>query len=165
MTDNKGMARYRNHSEDEKATAMAFLAANSGNYKSTSKQTGIPWQTIQSWDKGVGVNTVITEKSALKRTDLADHLDEKIEMLVNCISADRIADANLVQITTALGTLIDKSAALRKPQAMTREDLAEQQEQIKTIIKRYVSDPDTLQAIGDDFDRLSAGNSGEPGTG
>jgi len=109
------MGRYRNYSDDDKAQALAFLAANRGNYKATSRQTGIPWQTIQHWDKGDGMTDVPAEVESEKKGSLADALEEKVWLIVGLgFNEQKIKDAYLSNVTTSLGTLIDKVRLLRE---------------------------------------------------
>jgi len=119
------MGRYRNYSDEDKATALAFLAANRNNYKAASKHTGIPWQTLQSWHRdNIGVNEAVTEILPEKTKNLADALEEKLWLVVNLgFGEDKIKDAYLSNVTTALGTLVDKIRLLREqPTAIIGDD-------------------------------------------
>ena len=42
----------RSYSDEEKASALAALAAISGNVKQTASQTGVPRATLQRWASG-----------------------------------------------------------------------------------------------------------------
>lgn len=106
------MASYRRYSEQEKAEALAFVDACRGNYQEASKKTGIPWTTLRAWHQGIGVNEVTSENSLHKKRDLATEFRKKAWTLFDAIDSDRINQANITQLTIAIGTLIDKAVLL-----------------------------------------------------
>lgn len=154
----------RRYSDEEKAQALAFVQACGGQYKQASTATGIPWTTLREWNEGRGVVPKVADIRSDREKSLLERLEARVDLLLGAVTPDRIETASLVQVTTALGTLIDKAAALRKSQAVTPEELArqmdEQRQQVAGIILRYVPDPEVRTTLSAELDGLAARSEG-----
>jgi len=105
----------RQYSESEKGTALAVLTANGGNLLKTSRDLGIPRQTVQSWRQGVGITPAIAENSAHKKALLADKFEEFVRVCLDaCMDPDRIAQASYFDLMRAMGIAVDKMVLLRR---------------------------------------------------
>lgn len=96
----------RQYSDNDKATALAALDANSGNLKLTARELGIPASTLQRWRDGQ-VNDDVTVLRTYKKDELAERLVEIAHQLIDA-APDKVKGANLQQIFTSLGIAIEK---------------------------------------------------------
>jgi transposase-like protein len=107
------MARYRNYSDDDKAQALAFLAANRNNYRLAARHTGIPWTTLREWHFGVGVNEPVSELRTQKAATLRDMWEEEANAALGLAKSRRM-DATYSQLVSAAGIATDKACLLDK---------------------------------------------------
>ena len=101
------------YSDELKAETLAALEANQGNVARTSRETKVPASTIRDWRDGVGTRALSAELRDQKRESLSDRLSDIAENILDSISDKDIEKATLVQKTTAVGILIDKSRLLQ----------------------------------------------------
>jgi hypothetical protein len=101
----------RHYSDQEKAEALAALAANKGNVKLTARTLGIPRMTLAHWANG-DCSPEVTKLGHLKKGELASTLEALAHKHVDACP-DKIADANLQATATSLGICVDKMLLLR----------------------------------------------------
>jgi transposase-like protein len=63
----------RRYSDDDRANAIAALAANGGFVKTTARQLGIPAKTLENWSKGTR-HPEAANMGDIKKKHLADAL-------------------------------------------------------------------------------------------
>lgn len=97
----------RQYSDAEKATALAALAANSGDLRGTARTIDIPKSTLEQW-----ANKAASATTDDKKKNLADEL-EAIALKLVAVMPDKIQAATLQQIATSLGITVDKMQLLR----------------------------------------------------
>ena len=102
----------RGFTEDDKAAALAALAANAGNVSKTARDLGIPRTTLSRWSNGERISDGVTAKAQVKKAALADELENVARALVGAMPA-KIADATLQQSATALGITVEQMLLLR----------------------------------------------------
>ena len=102
----------RGFTEDDKAAALAALAANAGNVSKTARDLGIPRTTLSRWSNGERITDGVTAKAHVKKSALADELESLARILVGAMP-EKVADATLQQSATALGITVDKMQVLR----------------------------------------------------
>ena len=64
--------KYQKYGDEEKASVLAVLAANSGNASKTARQSGVLRQTINRWKNGIGVNDEVATMLHFKKEELRD---------------------------------------------------------------------------------------------
>lgn len=114
MDNGNGRTRRR-YSDDDRANALAALAANGGNVAKTARELGVPAKTVEQWSKGQR-HFEAAQMSETKRGPLADRLDEIAWKLADAIygrSEAELKAAPLTQVATSLGITIDKARLLR----------------------------------------------------
>ncbi|HYH63586.1 MAG TPA: transposase [Urbifossiella sp.] len=110
----------RRYSDDERASALAALAANGGKVKPTAKQLGIAETTLRQWAEGHR-HPEAAQMSALKKGPLADRLEEIAWQLADALPG-KVETASLQQTATSLAIAIDKMQLLRnKPTTINRD--------------------------------------------
>lgn len=110
--------KQRRYSDEERANALAALAANGGNLSLTSRQLGIPRATIQAWANSTA-HPEAAENAAPKKAELADRLDVIAHQLLDGLTEDKIKLAGAPQLMTAFGIAVDKAQLLKgKPTAI-----------------------------------------------
>lgn len=114
------MAFRRQFSDNDKAAALAALDANGGNVLKTAKQINVPRSTLQEWANG-RVNHDVPELRQQAKKALAERLEEIAHQLIDAVP-DKIADASLQQVATALGIVVDKKQLLTG-EATSRADV------------------------------------------
>ncbi len=103
-------AKRRHYSEEDKATALAVLAANNGDLRKTARDLGIPKSTLERW---IYIqNTVVSAIADTKKKELSTELEELAYKIVG-VMPDKLASANLQQLATSLGITIDKMQLLQ----------------------------------------------------
>lgn len=128
------MARTH-YSDEQKAEALAALAANDGNVSKTAQQLGIGRTTLQQW-KTRGVPEVVTQLSHEKSGDLADRMEALAHALLGDLEdpARRIGKVN--EVTTSIGIAIDKARLLRGEST----SISEQRQDRRTLYARITPD-------------------------
>lgn len=104
----------RQYTEDDKATALAMLAAHDGNLAATQLATGIPDATIAYWRDGGGITSGVTNKLAGKKVELADAFERIAERAIAAMTDTKMLDAPLNQLGTVAGIAVDKMRLLRE---------------------------------------------------
>ncbi len=105
------MGIRRRYSDEDRAQALAALAANNGNTNKTAEQIGVPEATLRLWAKTSAVPAEVCEQ---KKKDLASRLDDLAHALIDDLARpERIAEADYQKAATALGIAMDKAALLR----------------------------------------------------
>lgn len=102
----------RQYSDNDKAAALAVLAANGGDLRKTARDLSIPYSTIRKWANDKGINSDVVNEVTSKKKNLADSLEEIAQNLVDAMPG-KITAANLQQVATSLGITIDKMQLLR----------------------------------------------------
>lgn len=102
----------RQYSDEDKATALAALAANGGNVRKTSRDLGMPYDTLRSWAKGENINQGVVKLQPHKKKALADKLEDIAHKLAGALP-EKIEEASLQQTATSLGIVVDKMQLLR----------------------------------------------------
>lgn len=144
----KGRTRY---SDEDRANALAALAANGGNVSLTSRQLSIPRGTLKQWARGER-HPEAAQLSQEKKGPLADALEAVAWKLAESLEG-KVGEAKLQPTATSLGIVIDKMQLLRnKP----------------TEIQKQVADIDLQDVPDDELDRQIAdleGRTGKAGPG
>lgn len=105
----------RQYTEDDKAAALAMLAAHDGNYTSTALALGIPVSTLHQWAAyGIGINEAVSAKTDGKKLELADAFERIAERAIAAMTDTKMADAPLNQLGTVAGIAVDKMRLLRE---------------------------------------------------
>ena len=65
----------RQYTDMDRATALATLEANGGDFSRTSRQLGVPRQTLQEWAAGRGVPNSVPELRQEVKNDLAERYE------------------------------------------------------------------------------------------
>lgn len=142
------MAERRSYSDEEKAEALAALAANGGDVSETARSLQIPRLTLQHWAQGRGVQPRVFQKEQEKREGLAERLEALAHRLVDVI--DKKADtATARDAATAMGIAVDKMRLLREqPTSINRDD--------------HLTDDERAAGVAALGDRLRARRAGQP---
>lgn len=107
----------RRYSDEERAEALAALAANGGDLAATARQLGLPRKTLEGWARG-RTPAPAADLRHEKKASLADRLDELAHALVGDLLTDRVASYK--DKALSMGIAIDKARLLRgQPTAIT----------------------------------------------
>lgn len=144
----------RRYSDEDRANALAALAANGGNLNRTARELGIPRQTIQAWANGEH-HPEAAENGASKRGLLADKLEEVAWSLVGMIEpAGRKAQTKgaVGPIATAFGITIDKMRLLREQSTSITDGTADAKRNelagiLATLRQRAGVDPAAMPSL------------------
>ncbi len=104
------MARV--YTDAERVAALAALDANADNLKRTSRETGIPRNTLRRWANGEGVAAKLTEQREECRTLVLARIEEVAAEVLETIPGS-LPGAPPHQLATTFGILADKIIALR----------------------------------------------------
>ncbi len=102
----------RRYSDQDRANALAALAANGANVERTARQLGLPAATLRAWSTGSRHPEAVQAAEGRKR-DLADQLEALAYKLIEAVRG-KLAGASLAQLMIALGIAIDKMVLLRR---------------------------------------------------
>lgn len=139
------------YSEDQKATALAALKANAGNVVKTARELNIPRGTLQSWQKGIGVNSEVLKSQQVKKAEIADRLEAIAHKIIDTLPS-KMEEAKLGELATALGIAVDKMRLLRgestqrMEHALSPEDRALRVAEIMARISERAQQNRTLEA-------------------
>lgn len=107
-------AKRRQYSDNDKAAALAALDANNGNVYKTARQLGIGRTTLENWARGRGVNHDVPELRRVKKTELADTLEQVAETYAaHLLEPTTIMKTSAKDAAITVGTAIDKMRLLR----------------------------------------------------
>jgi transposase-like protein len=104
--------KRRAYSDDDKANALAALAANGGNVAKTARQLKLPRVTLLRWSAGQ-VHPEVSNLGHQKRKALDRKLEDLAHRLVDALPG-KIDRATLAQAAVALGIAIEKMRLLRE---------------------------------------------------
>lgn len=104
-------ARKRRYTDEQRATALAALAANRGNVCRTARQLGLPAKTLEHWGKGER-HPEAAEMGVRKKAALADAFEAVAWRILDAIPP-KVAGAPLGHAAAALGICVDKMRLLR----------------------------------------------------
>lgn len=115
----------RRYSDDERATALAALVANDNNVQRTARELGIPEGTLRRWMTGER-HPEAAQMSEQKKGPLADGFEAVAWQLIDGVTPDKIAMADVKELMTGAGIAADKVQLLRgKPTSITQHDFSE----------------------------------------
>jgi len=110
----------RRYSDDDRATALAALAANGGAVLATSLQLGIPVGTLERWANG-SRHPEARQMAVKKKASLADQCEKVAWQLLKLVPK-KAAEAPLNHVAVAFGIAVDKMRLLREqPTEITEE--------------------------------------------
>lgn len=101
----------RSYSDVDKGAALAALDANGGNLAKTARQLKIPASTLTEWRDG-RTNPDVTNIREVKKGAIAERLDDATQLLLDVLP-QKLKDASLQQVATAIGILQDKAQLLK----------------------------------------------------
>ena len=104
--------KQRRYSDQERAEALAALAANNGNLSHTARQLGIPRATLEAWAKQKR-HAEAAENVAPEKEALADRLEILAGKLLDGVTEEKIAVSGPKELLTSLGIAVDKMQLLR----------------------------------------------------
>jgi hypothetical protein len=142
--------RLRNRwSEDERANALAALAANGGSctrgaIARTARELRIPAATLRVWAKGEN-GPFSAHIRELKKGDLADAFEAVVWQILDVLPS-KLAKATASQLTVSLGICLDKMRLLRADRK------AEQADQFGHVL----TDEEKLAKLNDLLDQVRA---------
>lgn len=123
MSARNGTAKRR-YSDEDRAEALAALAANAGNVERTAAALGIPRTTLLHWAAGTR-HPEASQMGQEKKGDMAAALEAVAWKLLDAIPG-KIDDAPLNQTSVAMGIAIDKARLLRnQPTEITQHDFGD----------------------------------------
>jgi hypothetical protein len=107
------MKRARHsYSTEDKAAALTLLDFHRGNVKRAARAAGVPRKTLAQWRDGKGVSAEVVSLHYLKRSDLADRIENLLHLLIDAVPG-KIEQASLLETVKAAGIFIDKMQLLR----------------------------------------------------
>lgn len=108
--------KQRRYSDEERANALAALAANGGNVKRTAKQLKIPEKTLANWAKGVS-HPEAAKTGDQKKGDMADAFDRIAWAVLEGLTPEclqvAIQKGDIAKLGTLAGICVDKALLLR----------------------------------------------------
>jgi transposase-like protein len=105
--------RQNNYPDETKAAVLAFIDVTDSTIKGAAETFGIPERTVNEWFNGRNVNEGVAKTREIKTAELIAALDQRIEQMVQALTPEKMADATVSQLTTGIGTLIDKTRLIR----------------------------------------------------
>lgn len=145
------MAGRATYTEEDKARVFVVLAANDGNVKRTSRETGVPVGTIRSWRVQFEENPPDTsmlekvvgdfvERASSIRDDGLEVIGLKLTLLKNDPEKAKIAE-----LSTLVGILTDKiDRASGVTQRVSHEHHLPPADEVRELMRGFV---DTVQEL------------------
>jgi transposase len=115
----------RRYTDEDRANALAALAANGGSIALTARQLNIPPQTLRQWARGAR-HPEATQMSDEKKLPLADAFEALSRQLLDGITPEKIKRTGVKDLATSAGIAVDKMQLLRgEPTEITDERLSD----------------------------------------
>ncbi len=143
--------KRQQYTEEDRATALAFLDACAGNLERAAKHTGIPRNTIRYWRDGGGLTEPVSELRQQKRSDFKKRWQDEADAALTAAAKIRY-EASYRDLITAAAVATDKIIALENACAHSAEEILSE---VTDIVLALVNDPDARQKIADEFERLA----------
>jgi transposase-like protein len=102
----------RRYSDEDRAIALAALAANGDNLRRTARQLGVPRTSLLAWRNG-DRHPEAAESVTPKKEALAEALEDVARKLLDGISEVMIARADLLDVMKVAAIAIDKMLVLQ----------------------------------------------------
>jgi transposase-like protein len=102
----------RRYTDDERATALAALAANGGNVSRTSREQGVPEVTLRQWSSGARHPEAL-QMSEGKKAPLADAFEAVAARCLKHVTDEKLAETGAVDLLKTAGIAVDKARLLR----------------------------------------------------
>jgi transposase-like protein len=128
----------RRYSDEERANALAALAANGGNFAKTARDLGIPRRTLQDWHKGT-IHPEAAENSAPKKTALTEQFENLAYQMLE-IAFAKAAELDAKAATVAAATAVDKMLLLRgKPTSIYDTPISDEErnQRLAALLERW----------------------------
>ena len=106
------MAKRPDYGDEQKAEALAALAANGGNVSLTARQLGMNRTTLRLWSLGQGAGERVSVICHQKKGGLADRLEAVAHQILDLLPG-KLDGASVSQLSVALGVALDKLLKLR----------------------------------------------------
>jgi hypothetical protein len=145
----------RRYSDDERAAALAALAANGGNVPLTARQLDIPEQTLRNWTAGRR-HPEASQMGDEKRPPLADAFEALAGKLLDGITPAKITETGVKDLTTSAAIAVDKMRLLRE-QPTSISDVNLPDEERRARLAAYL---ERLGAGGADEESRAGGAAG-----
>lgn len=111
----------RRFSDEERAAALAALAANGGNVAKTARQVGVPRKTLSHWAKGTR-HPEAAKMGQLKKGNLADAFEDAAWKLIG-VALDKADKMGGKDAMVAAAVAVDKMRLLRElPTEIVKKD-------------------------------------------
>jgi len=143
MAEKKPRRRY---SDEERANALAALAANRGNVSLTAKQLDIPPKTLENWAKQ-RVHPEAAKLGDRKKEEMADSLRGIAWRLLESMP-EKIPKASLKDTAIAFGIAVEKARLLRDEPTEIHEQRDNERERL--FRERYGAAHDAAAGAGVD---------------
>lgn len=151
---------YQDYSAERKAEVLALVEANGGNVQQTSRDTGIPHQTIRVWLE-------TPERFSNLRNEKRSELSQKLKNIAHqCadLLPERLPDASVRDIVGAMGQSIEKFQLLDGLPTSITESVERQE--LVCILQSALSsgaievDGEVVDSIEDNAAQTSSGEAG-----
>jgi len=156
---------YNRYSPRDKVSALSIVDTCLGNFAEAARLTGIPWTTLRTWKRHQESQPLPASLPSdspdsipvCLESKLARLLEEKVEMLVEAITPERLAAANLPQVMGSLKLILDRLQSLRGVETaahhLSIKLIEDDRKRLADILRRYIPDRQTLLAIAYEMDR------------
>jgi hypothetical protein len=143
----------RRYSDDERANALAALAANGGNVERTARQIGVPHKTLDNWSKGA-CHPAVAELGNRKKGSLSDAFEDVAWKLLG-VAGTKADKLNAKDAVIAAATAVDKMRLLRDEPTGITDDRARRPDERAAIIVAVFDQIRTRGAGGNGGPRLA----------
>jgi hypothetical protein len=157
----------RRYSDDDRANALAALAANGGNVERTATQLGIPQSTLRHWVDG-DRHPEALQMGEQKKGPLADTLEVVAFALAGDLADPaRRAGAKVPDLALALAIVIDKMRLLREQATSLTGTLSdvERAARLRALVEEFRRENGTLRPHADGAGAALAAPPGAPDVG
>ncbi|MFL5340904.1 MAG: transposase [Gemmataceae bacterium] len=113
----------RRYTDEEKATALAALAANGGNVDRTARELSIPRKTLERWARG-GVHPQVAQSGQEKRLPLVDVFEDIARRSLGCVTDEKLKNTDAQKLVTTAAIATDKAQLLRGQPTRITEDVS-----------------------------------------
>lgn len=130
------------YTTEQRAAALAQLTANNGNLLRTSRDTGIPRQTLQNWaNEETPLDAETQNIRHQKRGELADELKNLAYLAVDRASdPEAIAKASALDAAKIAGIAIDKFQLLTGQPTTITEERTIDSRQVLLLLGEFLDD-------------------------
>jgi hypothetical protein len=135
--------KKRVYSDDDKASALAYLQTNGGTIQQAARELGIANSTLHNWASGQFLSPKVAVRYGVIKKTLSEKLEDVAHKIIDAIPG-KLDGASLKDLGTTLAQVIDKMRLLREEPTAIKQITSGRREMLERLIERTLEEFPTM---------------------